>query len=134
MSSAEYLPTGTDTSLIVAGRIVADGCSYFDYSKEGTTIRTTVVTEATGGYLELPLNYYKYYTCRDCETGEVFTVGPGYNNTVKVTLPGNYTGEILVSFREPWFWRLSEILSGVSLIALLLGMAMSSRRKMPPTD
>lgn len=126
--SEEYLPTGTDSSLISAGRILADGCSYTDYFKEGTTIRATVTTDALGGYLELPLNYYKYYACEDLSSGEKFPVSAGCNNMVKVSIPGNYTGQIEVSFQKPWFWTLSEILSVFSLIAVVCSFLYRSRK------
>ncbi len=115
--SEEYLPAGTDSSQLIPDRMQADGCTMENYSKKGTTI-TATVTSAEGGYLEFPLNHYKYYTCKDQNTGDILPVDAGYNNMVKVSFPAGYAGDIRVFFQKPWFWSLAEILSGISLIGL----------------
>lgn len=127
MYSYEYLPTGTDPSLITEGRILTDNCTYTDYTKEGTSIHTYIDAGPDGGYITFPLNHYKYYACVDADTGQYLETAPGYNNMVKVTIPENYNGEIKVFFREPLHWRIAEIVSLLTFAAGIIVVAIKNR-------
>lgn len=120
MYSYEYLPEGTVPDEIVDNKITSAGVvDLNDYTKQGTKILCSVATENSGGYIDFPLNYYKYYVCTDTATGEHLDVSPGYNDTVRVTLPANYSGSISVRFQEPFHWRLSELLSLLTFLGLV---------------
>ncbi len=119
MFSYDYLPAETDPENIEDNLIVTEGISSFEaYEKQGTKILCSVAAEKTGGYIDFPLNYYKYYACRDTVTGEPLEVSGGYNHMVRVSFPANYSGEIFLSFREPLHWRLSELLSLLTVLGL----------------
>lgn len=117
MYSCEYLPTGTDPTRIQYGKVITGaGLELQNYRKNGTTVYLQVSTSADS-YIELPLNYYEYYICRDMDTKADYSVEAGTNNMVKVLLPADYEGVLQVSFREPAAWRISEILSLLSALA-----------------
>lgn len=119
--SCDYLLEGTDLNAIRAGMVLADEeVSMEQYQKTGTTIRFSAQTGETGGSVDFPLNYYRDYRCQDTSTGEVMDVKPGYNNMVSVQLPAGYSGECLLEFKEPWYWRVGEAISFLTLFLLAL--------------
>ena len=67
----------------------------------------------------LPLAYYPDYQCEDVETGNAYQTYRGANNRLCAVLPENYEGTLWIRFKEPWFWRCSELVSLFSVIALL---------------
>lgn len=119
LSGREYLPLGTDESLLKAGRVItSEGVSYRDFKKDYAATETYCEnSSAADGYMELPLLYYRGYQARDTQTGEMFAVSDGENHVVRVEVPGGYRGVIRTSFVSPWYWRAAEI---VTLIAWCL--------------
>ena len=115
MYSYDYLPAGTDPSLIRYGTVyTGDNLEIITYNKIGTTIYCQVRADSDT-YLEVPLNYYRHYVCQDFITKTEYAVSPGTNNMVRVTLPAGYEGTIKISFREPLLWRLCEFVSLLTL-------------------
>lgn len=134
MYSYDYLPEGTDPDAIQENAVQCVNTAPLEaYRKRGTTIDCIVCAEADGGYVEFPLLYYKYYRCIDMDTSEPLPVSAGQNNVVRVTLPAGYSGHIKVSFVEPWFWRLAEAVSLLTLIAAVIALFLASpaRRRLP---
>lgn len=119
----EYLPTGTDTNALKPNLVYTEGIAPLEFFQQlGTTIYCNVEAQSEGAYIDLPLLYYKYYRCTDMNTSQVLPVSTGTNNMVRVQLPNGYSGTILVRFVEPWFWRLSEVISVLTLIGLLVSL------------
>lgn len=119
MYSYDYLPEGTNPEDITDNLIIQEGITAFDsYEKQGTKILCSITAENSGGYIDFPLNYYKYYVCRDAATGEELEVSPGYNSMLRVTFPAAYSGSVTIAFQEPLHWRLSECLSLLTLLGL----------------
>lgn len=119
MYSYDFLPEGTSPEEIEDNRVIAEGVAFIDaYEKQGTKILCSVTAEDSGGYIDFPLNYYRYYVCTDTSTGERLDVSPGYNDMVRVTFPANYSGNISVRFQEPFHWRLSELCSLSAFLGL----------------
>lgn len=117
MYSYDYLPAGTDPSQISAGKVLHDGVVSIDgFQKQGTKILCRITAEDRDGWIDLPLNYYRGYKCNVLETGEEPEVSAGTNNMVRVSLPAGFTGTLQVFFEEPLHWRISEV---VSLLTLL---------------
>lgn len=129
MYSYEYLPTGTDPEAILTNAVRLDGASLESYQRKGTSITCDVSAQPEGGHLELPLIYYKYYRCTDIGTSQDLPVCVGTNNVVRVILPANYAGTVHVRFVEPWFWRLSEIVSCIALVSIAILFLAKGREK-----
>ena len=87
--------------------------------REGNKI--TAICETTGdGYLDFPIFAYKHYKCEDLENGETLQDERGDNNCIRVSLPAGYHGSVRVSFRPPWFWRVAEAVSLLTLLMIIL--------------
>lgn len=68
--------------------------------------------------IQLPIIAYDNYRATDCLTGKELAIERGENYRVKVILPEGYCGKIAVEYCSPWYWRLSEVISLITLIGL----------------
>ncbi len=128
LSTNDYLPTVTDPDEIYEGWFsLINITSFDDYTKRGTEIRCHVTAGAEGGYIDFPLNYYRYYQCTD-DTGRTLPVSSGQNGMLRVTLPADYDGNIHVVFKEPLHWRMAECISLAACLGILFA-ALPHRRK-----
>lgn len=122
LSGREYLPLGTDESLLKAGRVItSEGISYRDLKKDYAGIELYCENNAAvDGYVELPLLYYRGYRAVDTNTGEQFAVSDGENHVVRVEVPGGYQGIVYTSFVSPWYWRAAEFVTLMSWCGFLI--------------
>lgn len=117
MYSYEYLPADVDPDGITENRVIIENISNWDsYLKQNLVIQCNVATGNSRGYIDFPLNYYKYYICKTISSKEHLDVSAGHNGMLRVTFPANFQDTIMITFAEPWFWRLSE---GISLVTFL---------------
>ena len=61
---------------------------------------------------------YKGFVVTDKTTGEKLDTTCDEQHILTVLLPAGYQGTVQVCFRQPWYWRVAEIVSLVVLIAL----------------
>ena len=105
----------------VPGQITAgEGVTYADSSQKGIT--ATIRCANTSGeesYIELPLLYYEQYHAYDGDGNEL-AVTPGTINLVRITVPAGFDGTITVSYEYPVSWILSEVLSLLVLLGLII--------------
>jgi len=130
LSGKEYLPIGTDESLLKEGRyIVSDQILLAQTSKNGTGIELTCTnTGVEQGYVEVPLLYYKGYQAQDSQSKQSFETTIGDNNVVRVNIPGEYSGNVVIDFVSPWYWHMAEIISIVFLIGFIVMWNVSLRK------
>lgn len=69
--------------------------------------------------VEVPFLLYKGYRAVT-DGGEELPVSPGNFARVSVSVPAGYAGTIQVGFREPWDWRVSEVISLLTVICIVL--------------
>ena len=133
IQTGEYLPTGADRTLLMTPReITAEDTVRLD-DESGLIIDRLHVTVGCqtdqGGTVTVPLLYYPYYQATDLATGETLPLSHTEDSfEITVTLPAGYHGNFTVAFHEPLHWRLAEVFSLVSAIALC-GYAVHLRRK-----
>lgn len=116
ISGQEYFYTGTDCMLALTDTEVSGNAYIEKYERNYNHFIIECEAEA-GGYIECPVSYYRGYQAIDTDTGEKFEIGRGENNKLKIIFPEGYKGKLDVRFREPWYWRVSEV---ISLIAIFV--------------
>ncbi len=133
LSEANLLP------LLMTGvpEYLYEGVSFDDYIEEITDIETGLEIESwkrdglkfeamvrntsiEEKKMELPLIYYPGYDGLTKDPSECLRLSEGKSHRIVVHIPGSYEGEIQVRYETPWYWRLAEVVSGITFIWLVL--------------
>lgn len=120
ISGAEYLIEGTDQGLLTfAGPTGGAGIEILEYEKKPLGMNLRCVNSGDReSYVDLPLLMYKGYRAADGETGEKLSVSFGDNNVVRVSVPAHFDGEVRAGFESPVYWRISELVTFLSVAGL----------------
>ena len=131
ISGAEYLIEGTEEGkLTYASPQTGEGVELSAYEKKGLRVRMQCVNRAVGdSYVDLPLLLYKGYRAVCGDTGQALQVCTGENNLVRVLLPAGFEGNVEVGFSSPLYWRISELLTALTVLGLLLMWCVVRRRE-----
>lgn len=118
-SGEEYLPVDTVLDKLKTQELYKDdSVEISDVVYRGTSITMHVKnTSAQQAGLELPRLYYAGYQALEVtDEGQHFPieVTDGTNHVIKLMIPKQTEGNITLSFREPWYWRLAEIITLLS--------------------
>ena len=118
----EYLLKGTDRDCWLDTDVWSEGkLSTLDYRREGGS---SFVTCQNGGeaetYVDIPVFCYKGYRAKDVQTKEDFLIVSGEQNRIRVIIPAGYNGTIKIRFCEPWYWRVSELISVIGVIMIFI--------------
>lgn len=115
----EFLPEGADVSRYrYHGPAADEHVTWSDYEKEGSLIRMKVANSSpVTEYVELPLTGYRGYVVTSPLSIEE-AGGRGCNNDLRIAVPGGYSGELTVRFREPPLWLAADLISLLSVLSL----------------
>lgn len=118
--NGEYLRVDSsgDPITYVQSDVDASGVEVSVIERKGTNMIISA-NSRDGGTVSFPLTNYKGYSIRD-EYGERHNVFDDKNCKVACDVPSGYNGNLTVSFEEPWYWRLAEIISLASFVALAI--------------
>lgn len=124
-SGEEYLPVDTVLDKLKIQELYKDNSvEISDVVYRGTSITMHVKnTSAQQAGLELPRLYYAgYHALVVTDEGQPFQieVTDGTNHVIKLMIPEETEGNITLSFREPWYWRLAEIITLLSAGIVIL--------------
>lgn len=116
VSSGEYLPVGTNAERFTYRAPEAGtGVEIYGYEKKYLNVSVSCVNNGQEtGYIDMPLLYYRGYRAKS-DDGNILEVCAGENNVVRVLVPGGYEGKISVGFVSPWYWRMAEVVSLITL-------------------
>lgn len=124
-----YLLEGTDSSVqdkslsqIISGNVSLseNGINHGSYS-------VYVENSNTSAVISLPVYAYRYYKVFD-DNGSLLETTIAENKCISVEISPNYSGNIIVKFVPPISWRISEVISLLSVI-VLIGVLINSKRK-----
>lgn len=68
----------------------------------------------------LPYIYYDGYAAKDDATGEKYEIYCTADYNVGIRIPANYTGQITISYKGKWCWRIAELISIITCGYLLV--------------
>ena len=124
-SGEEYLPVDTVLDKLKTQELYKDdSVEISDVVYRGTSITMHVKNTSTQqAGLELPRLYYAgYQALVVTDKGQHFPieVTDGTNHVIKLMIPEQTEGNITLSFREPWYWRLAEIITLLSAGIVIL--------------
>ncbi len=124
LSGAEYLRYGIDQSeLSFHAPLPGDGIELLEYEKTGLDVCLNLKNRGSDSYVDVPLQHYKGYTALSAG-GEELELEDGTHFDIRVLIPAGFEGELTVRFQPPWYWRMGELisllsLSGITVLSLL---------------
>lgn len=128
ISGEEYLIYGTDSTTFSFARPEADeGIGVSEYEKRG--LFATFFCENSldaQGTVKLPILLYKGYNASG-DGGEPLEITDDGSHLLGVSVPAGYSGRITVKFTEPWYWRVSELITLAVVVASVAGMVYKRR-------
>ena len=132
VSSGEYILSDTIEGNLRWRRVNADPkfVTVSDYEYQGgVTTFDCVNTADTEMAVEIPLmNYDNYYAC-DTVTGEAIGIMNGTDNRVSLAIPAGFDGSIKVVYRFPLLWKLSYVVSAVTVLLIAVAVALDRRKR-----
>ncbi|MCI8455428.1 MAG: hypothetical protein HFE84_12575 [Lachnospiraceae bacterium] len=111
-----YLKVGTDLNILKNEILQENMETVTLLSRKGT--RMELYCKGSGT-VEVPMFNYKGYQVKD-EFGREYECTDGNNNMLRFSLPDQFKGIVTIDFVEPWYWRLGEAISLISLIAIIV--------------
>lgn len=122
--NGEYLPLNSEIRVDVGrlfDRLYFDDSTVFvqEWKREKSAIIVSLINSGNEiAQVEVPFLLYKgYHAITD--SGEELLISPGESYRISVSVPANYSGTIRVGFNEPWYWRICEMISLVTLLCLI---------------
>jgi len=128
--NGEYLPVNTDVS-----KLMSDSAKYpetynieiSNYKKTGTTIDFDISSQSSHGYVLLPLLMYPNYQVSSSHD-DAFKLSTGVNGIMKLEVSQKVKDHVTIYYHEPLSWRLSEMISAISILAILSYAALHFRK------
>lgn len=126
VGTGEYLRDGTNRDMFktLSSDIFSERMNEVSIiSRRGCNMRIRCVASDEEGFIWIPLFHYKGYHVTD-DDGNEYPIKDGYANQIEVSVPIGFDGYLNVEFREPWYWRVSELIS----VLVVLWLCMSCRK------
>ncbi len=119
----EYVRTGTDIDSF-DGVLYANNAEIIEgYTRQGkyAIMRCETIDDSGDAWVELPIIHYKNYAAYG-ENGIRLGIVDGVNNVVRVMLPDDYSGVVVVTYEIPPYYKVADIcsLAAVILIGAML--------------
>lgn len=131
VSTGEYLRDGTSRDLFTtfSSDVISERMREVSIdSRRGSSMTIRCAASDEEGWIWLPLFNYKGYHVTD-DDGNEYRIKDNVNNQIEVSVPTGFDGYLYVEYREPWYWRLAELISLVSVVGLCVSKGIAIRRK-----
>lgn len=121
VGNGEYLPEMTQTTEFT-GEIESAGQVYVERMYRNELFFDMAVRNESSeeGKIQFPVLYYGGYQAIDSDTRQKLQTVVGDNGRVEVIIPSDYDGTFQLGFYEPLIWRISEAISVITLVMVIL--------------
>lgn len=126
VSGGEYRLEGTDFDLCMTKEVIAqdDMVKTAEYKSGFVETTFACVNESDSvKYVDIPLFCYDNYRVYDAGSGNAIATGRGENNRIRIFIEGGYSGNIRVVYHIPLAWRVSYIVSALTVLGIVLYIA-----------
>lgn len=86
-------------------------------------------SEKRESFVEVPILFYKGYVAIEPESNSKMELCAGENNVIRVLIPPGFEGRLEIKFVPPIYWRISELISGITIILLIGNWGRQRRSK-----
>lgn len=120
IQGAEYIPAGVSEGALMELSVPESrGADIDEYHSDARDCVLTISKVMANGNISVPRIYYDGYAVKldgkngwfDCYSDDL--------GRVCFDLPQGYEGQAIVRFREPWYWRVSEVVSIITIVEML---------------
>jgi len=111
----------------------AAGCVVDSYARNSGDWIVSVGEASENATLTFPVVYYKGYVTISA-SGERLTTLQSSDGRILVELPSGFSGELKLGFKEPLLWRFAELLSLVSIEAVILIFTRRKKRRLSASE
>ena len=108
---------------------VSENVAIENYQKEGTA--TYLYCDSfsdTEGYIELPLLFYEQYVAT-VDSGERLQTCYGENHRLRVIIPAEFSGDIIVDYKRPLWWRVCDAVSVLAWLGVLMMLIKDNKKR-----
>ena len=128
-SQEDYSYTNTNAAGYRANLYESDEFDVISAEKKGLEINMEVEPKVISeGTVRVPLSYYPGFSVRDANGNELEYV-KSYNNVLAVVLPAGYSGAVEIRYTGNPAWRISDIISLLSIIGLAVYLIFRKKNK-----
>ncbi len=117
-SGMEYILRNTDTEKLNSKKIIKSDAVTTGELRiiKGERFLECHNTDKKEHHVDIPVLHYDNYLAFDRANGEKITLKTGKNNSIRLVIPGRYQGTVVIKYQEPFLWRLTEIISILTLV------------------
>ena len=117
-SGYEYLYDENDKDVVKYDHeVIGYNAQITSCSNKYNDYNLKVESAGEGAFIELPLFYYPGYVAENSDYKE-FEIERGTNNRIRILLPDSYNGDIHLSYRGLFVWRIAEVISVLSFAGI----------------
>jgi len=99
-----------------------------EYIKAGSEV-VVENRSAEDNYIEIPLFYYDGYSAYSVENDMYLPVQPGLYGVIRVVIPPEVSGKIVVQFATKWFFRIANGMSMAAALFIAGYLCIKKRKK-----
>lgn len=120
LQGSEYIPVGVEErELLYLQDAESTNASLNTYYNSPDGYYVSVSSSSADAKIIIPRIYYEGYAAKLYASNTWTTCYSDEIGRVCFDLPEGYCGEILIRFREPWYWRVSEVISLITLLGII---------------
>lgn len=113
IGGGEYLPLNTDMEALRDKLVSTEAVDVRNWKREYNRISCEVYNHTEEKQeLEMPLLFYRYYRAEG--NGIEMSVGRAESGRLYALVPASYEGTVSVFFREPFLWRVAELITCIT--------------------
>lgn len=128
LMGSEYIPIGVnERHLLSLKEPESSGVAMGEFHSKGNEYEVFILQTNTNGTISVPRIYYDGYAVNFEGIQEWFECYSDDLGRVCFDVPEEYQGKAVVKFREPWYWRVAEIISLITMI--YMGILLLNRKQ-----
>lgn len=93
--------------------------NFYLINRDGTNMDFYVKSNSNDSDIQLPIVNYPYYQVTD-DKGNNYEIEDGADCIIRVLIPKGFDGNLHLRFVAPWFWKLADIISLISILLLFV--------------
>ncbi|MFI3201518.1 MAG: hypothetical protein R3Y54_08330 [Eubacteriales bacterium] len=130
ITNSEYRIEGINSTIMNMSAVHVDTSALVVERYEqvkGDTHITIHNTSDGSVQLTIPVQHYDNFVLRDSVTEEVVDLTTSEFQCISVQVPAQYEGTLVLTYEPPIMWRITEVISFVTLIVVSVGLAYKKR-------